>query len=276
MPASIPSPEAAERRRLFGRCLDFETEIENGVAEKRIALDGMTALLCPSLPRVWDANFLRVERAGVPIADIAAAADETIGGEGMKHRAAWPTDPRDAERLETGLTALGWEVDPLIYMALTGEPDRLSDVPVEEVRGRDIAAVRAEAIRVELSEHQPGHENEDAVEQLVDYEERIGDVAGDRWFSARDDGQVGSICRLYEGGGVGQVETVSTLPAARGLGLARSVVLAAMAASTAAGNETTFIIAAADDWPQLFYSRLGFEPIGSNVVLRRKPDPGPG
>ena len=62
--------------------------------------------------------------------------------------------------------------------------------------------------------------------------------------------------------GSGQVEDVATLREARQRGLARAVVSAAIAASREAGHEHTCIAAVADDWPQLLYARLGFEPVG--------------
>jgi predicted GNAT family acetyltransferase len=67
------------------------------------------------------------------------------------------------------------------------------------------------------------------------------------------------------------VEEVGTLPSHRNRGYARAVVLAAVAASVAAGHDLTFIGAYADDWPRRLYARLGFEEIGEEVVLYRKP-----
>ena len=39
--------------------------------------------------------------------------------------------------------------------------------------------------------------------------------------------------------------------------------LAAAEASREEGNELTFIIAAADDWPHKLYEKLGFAPVGT-------------
>jgi hypothetical protein len=38
--------------------------------------------------------------------------------------------------------------------------------------------------------------------------------------------------------------------------------LHAVAESRAAGNDLTFLVADADDWPQRLYERLGFETVG--------------
>jgi hypothetical protein len=40
------------------------------------------------------------------------------------------------------------------------------------------------------------------------------------------------------------------------------LVLRAAAESRAAGNDLTFLVADADDWPQRLYERLGFETVG--------------
>jgi ribosomal protein S18 acetylase RimI-like enzyme len=55
---------------------------------------------------------------------------------------------------------------------------------------------------------------------------------------------------------------LSRLEAYRGRGLARALVVHAAAGSRAAGNDLTFLVADADDWPQRLYERLGFETIG--------------
>lgn len=97
---------------------------------------------------------------------------------------------------------------------------------------------------------------------------RFAAAAGDRWFLApsRDPA---SACCLLAGDGIGQVESVATLPAARGRGLAQAAILAAVAASQEAGHRATFLGADADDWPRLMYEKLGFETCGTMHVLRR-------
>ena len=73
---------------------------------------------------------------------------------------------------------------------------------------------------------------------------------------------VGDDAELYSHNGVGQVEDVVTLEPYRGRGLARALVLRAAAESRAVGNDLTFLVADADDWPQRLYERLGFETVG--------------
>ena len=61
-------------------------------------------------------------------------------------------------------------------------------------------------------------------------------------------------------GEVAQLETVETLPEFRQRGFARAMLSAALAA--AADYGVIFLVADADDWPQHFYQRLGFDPVG--------------
>jgi ribosomal protein S18 acetylase RimI-like enzyme len=61
------------------------------------------------------------------------------------------------------------------------------------------------------------------------------------------------------------------MPERRGQGLASAVVTAAASASREQGDEITFIIADADDWPWKLYQRLGFDPIGETSDFLRKP-----
>jgi GNAT superfamily N-acetyltransferase len=65
---------------------------------------------------------------------------------------------------------------------------------------------------------------------------------------------------------------VATLPAHRGLGLARGVVLRAVGEARDAGCDLVFLHADDDDWPKCLYGRLGFEPLARWSAFDR---PGP-
>ena len=97
-----------------------------------------------------------------------------------------------------------------------------------------------------------------------------------RCFGAGEDGELRSMCTLFldadvDGRRVAMVEEVGTLSAHRGRGLARAVVSAAVAAAHAWEAELIVVPVDADDWPQLMYARLGFEPIGRQVSLTARP-----
>jgi GNAT superfamily N-acetyltransferase len=259
-------------RREMTRIVELMRVRDEAAAERIVRLDGITALLDTRLPDVWDANWLRVENPGASAERVVAAGEETIGAAGMAHRTAWSPDPSVGERLLAELAPHGWEAERGVYMALAGGPDRPADqsIAVEETGHDAVAHSRAEFLREDLSDwYDPV--TPAIVDQYLRADRTWDELAGDRWFAAREDGRVVAFCRLLEGGGTGQVEEVGTLPSHRNRGYARAVVLAAVAASVAAGHDLTFIGAYADDWPRRLYARLGFDEIGEEVVLYRRP-----
>ena len=263
---------------LLERCLRFELELDRRAAERIEETDWGAVFLSPSIPLVWDANWILVERPGLAAAEIAALADEAIGGAGMKHRTAFAAGLGEGARLAGEFAALGWQVERTVYMVWGGEPSwpeersRTAAVEAEERPHSRIEPLRRELIRGGLPIM--GVTTDETVEQLIEWDRRLGEAGGDRWFVAPAL-KPASCCRLLVGGGVGQVEDVGTLAAARERGFARTVTLAAARASRADGNELTYLGALADDWPRLMYERLGFEPAGTVHAFRRRPDTAP-
>lgn len=256
----------------MARCLELMLRRDAAAAQRVIGLDGLTAYLDPRVPDVWDANWLRVERPGLPVEEILAAAERTLGAQGLRHRTLWADDPEEGRRLAEELEPRGWEVERGVYMAHRREPDRPSDpdIAVEEADLDGVAESRRVFLREDLAEYF-GEVTDGILDQYLLADRTWGEVSGDRWFVVREAGRVVSFCRLFSEAGAGQVEEVATLPEARNRGLARAVVLAAVEASRTRGDELTFLGALADDWPRRLYARLGFEEIGAEVVLHRKP-----
>ena len=93
----------------------------------------------------------------------------------------------------------------------------------------------------------------------------------ERAFASFAAGEVAAVAYLYSDSeqALGQVEDVLTVPAHRGHGHARSVVLAALGASREAGHELTFLWADEGDWPKALYDKLGFDVVGRRWRLRR-------
>ena len=225
--------------------------------------------LSPAIPLVWDANWVLIERAGMAVDEIVEIADQAIGSAGMHHRTVVPLDPAEGSRLAPEFEARGWEVDTGVYMVLRGVPDRDSAVEVAERRQEEIGQLRRRLIREDLA--LLGLDPGTTTDQLLEWSRRMGASDGDRWFVAPAGDDPVSACRLLSRDGIGQVEDVGTLQEARGQGLARAVTLAAIRASLAAGNDLTYLAALADDWPRLFYARLGFAEVGNLNAFRRRP-----
>ena len=254
---------------LSDRLEDFEIELDRRATEQVTEHDWGTAFVNPSVPLIWDANWVLIERSDLGFAEIEAIADEVIGGAGMDHRTVFLHDQEAARELSPDAVASGWSVERTLQMVLRDEVRGEPEVEVREVHQAEIEDLRRELITSGLPGAGPVALA--TVDQLLAWDERLGEIAGDRWFVADHEGEPASACRLLAGDGIGQVEDVGTLERARQRGLARSVTLAAARASLADGNAVTFLGALADDWPRLMYGKLGFEPLRESVVFRRRP-----
>jgi ribosomal protein S18 acetylase RimI-like enzyme len=247
--------------------LEFEISLDLKVSDEVIAHDWGRVFLCPTLPLVWDLNWILIEREGMAAAEVIAVADEALAD--FDHRAVAIWGEADETRLAQEFEDLpDWEVETTIYMLWRGDNGRPATSEARETPFASCEELRRELIYAGLSEEEAGGDREATTEQLLEMDRRFAAASGDRWFVAPPE-EPASACCLLSGNGIGQVETVGTLAAARGRGLAQATVLAAAEASREAGHRLTFLSADADDWPRLMYEKLGFETCGSMRVLRR-------
>jgi GNAT superfamily N-acetyltransferase len=252
------------------RCVAFTAALERDCADGTEGVEGGTAVLTPSLPFVWSLNYLCFDQPGMAAERMAEVCEQVLGGLGMGHRAIQIPDPDEGARLAPEFERLGWEADRELYMALRSQPERASGPEVE---------VRRQGLPVEL-QRELSRENEflaqqpepldDVIEQLLERDRRQGKAAGDRWYVTEWDGRPAATATLMARDGIGQVETVMTLGFARKRGLARAVVLAAIEDSVGVGNELTFLIAEAEEWPRRWYGRLGFAELGVLTSFRKR------
>jgi GNAT superfamily N-acetyltransferase len=288
--------------------LAFELALDERVIDEVRTESWGRAFLTPSLPLIWDANWVGIEATGLPIEEVVAIADETLGGAGFAHRTVCALDEADGRRLGEAVEAEpvrwpGWEVERIRYMVWDGSAAEVpavssrlpvdspgkcerpgmvssqtssdSDEKCERAGVREVRLAEIEGLRRALIEEEAAptgvEQPEATVDQLFELNRRLGAAGGDRWFAAPAAGEPLSCCQLLRQDGIGQVEDVGTLAHARERGYAKAIVLAAVAAARAAGDSTIFLTADATDWPQLMYARLGFETVGDLTVLRRRP-----
>ena len=77
------------------------------------------AFLSPSLPDVWDANFVAIERPGLSAEQVLAAADEALAEH--PHRKVVVVDGTEARRLGAAIAPRpGWEQETTLYMVWEG------------------------------------------------------------------------------------------------------------------------------------------------------------
>jgi GNAT superfamily N-acetyltransferase len=258
------------------RIHDFERAMLARVSRRIEPFDWGTAYLDDRFPKRWDSNFLWIERSldGVDAEELVAEADRVLGGAGLEHRELAGMADADGERLAPGLAALGWETDHLVAMVHRREPDRWSDDLAEEV---DLATARPALL--ELGRRQPwGKDDPDAVRSMADYRGVLVETIGARFFAVTIGRRVASLCELYTGDGVGQIEDVSTFEEDRGRGYARAVVLAAVRAAREAGCDLLYLRADEADWPKHLYAKLGFDPVERTWSFLKRPalgDPAP-
>jgi GNAT superfamily N-acetyltransferase len=252
---------AAGRDELV-RARGFTLAGDEAAADRLEPWERGTAVLTPSLPELWDANYLRVEHPdGADAAALAAAAQDVLEAAGARHRAVVVPDGAAGESLREGFLGLGWDCDRLMFMALRGTPRQRPGAPaVDEVVSGGLAGLRR---RLALSEPWGSAE---VAREIEERERRVLRASRIRWFSA---GPLAACCSLVQRDGVAEIDAVSTLPEHRASGLGRAVVVAAAGAARRGGAELVFLGAYRDDWPYRWYLRLGFEPVGMLVRFRR-------
>ncbi len=276
--------------------LAFELALDERVCDEVREEAWGRLFLTPSLPLIWDASWVALERAGLGLDEVVAIADEALGGAGFTHRTVALLGEAEGRRLAAELESgpghwPGWEVERDRYMVW--RPNSVTDPthPPSGVRSnprhagitanspvggvREVCLEEIEGLRRALiAEEMPPavDELEATVEQLHELSGRYASAGGDRWFAAPASGEPLSCCRLLrDGNGVAQVEDVGTREGARDRGYAKAIVGAAIGGARAAGDEAIFLTADAADWPQLLYGRLGFETVGEIAILRRRP-----
>jgi ribosomal protein S18 acetylase RimI-like enzyme len=263
------SDDEALLRRL--RDLSFDAEI--GSAELVVEVDGGAAAINPSLPLLWDASFLLVERAGLDPGRIMELAGDALAGHGLSHLTVSCREESEGARIAGEMEAAGWRPDIGVYMVARAASTLEATADAAE---RPLSEIEDQLREVIADCFVPDYDGppEAVCEQML--AAIVGDEGnqGRRWFVAGIDGRLAACCCLIDHGGIGEIEYVGTLRSARGQGLARAVVLAAREASAAAGDELTFLQADRDHWPAQLYERLGFEPVGlDHAFLRRQSPP---
>jgi GNAT superfamily N-acetyltransferase len=222
------------------------------------------ALLTPSLPLVWQLNAIRVEDPDAGPRDLAAEAEEVLGNAG--HLKLVVHDPAQGARLAPRLAADGWNVYRLLVMVRDRPPER----PVRPGAGAEVDRDTGAATLAAFRREQPFGWQETAVEQLAAMDERYARASRARDFAAPPDDPA-CACRLYTANGLAQVDEVGTLEARRNEGHASAAVTAAAETAASEGCDPVFLLTDAGDWPQAWYRRLGFSPIGSVYEFLKLP-----
>jgi RimJ/RimL family protein N-acetyltransferase/N-acetylglutamate synthase-like GNAT family acetyltransferase len=216
------------------RIREFRCTLEDAAAERIELRPWGTAVFADSLPNVYDANFLRVERG---------------------------------RRLVDPFRELGWNATGHLVMAHRREPDRRVDTSaIREVPFEELTTAREDATLRE-----PWGDRELAA-RLVEAKRRVARAGRLRNFAAFVRGRVAAYCELRSDGRVAQIEDVNTFEEYRGSGLGRAIVQRALDEAWKT-HDLVYLEALADDWPHYLYEKLGFDVVDERWLFTRFPHP---
>lgn len=216
-------------------------------------------------PRIWDANYARVEAAGVGLAEVTAALLPALDAIGATIFHVVMLDHEGSARLLTDLSRRGHRLGWDLVMASPAVPAQPGTHTVHEIPpGPELWAAVGASLALFGAEHAEG------VAQLRAIETDVLAPGGKRWFGVRDDaGELVCLAALLVLAGVGYVDNVATLPRARGKGMASAVTVHAIAEAAAQGVRQVFLLADPDATEVVrMYRRLGFEPAGRIASTR--------
>ncbi|WP_338015807.1 GNAT family N-acetyltransferase [Kitasatospora sp. CB01950] len=236
--------------------LEFRRGFARRQADEVVELPGGFAVLSEPYRYSHEHNQLILDAPPSGM-DVAGLAEEVLGHLG--HRRIAVFDDASALALAPGLVAAGYQHETELVMVHRG--------PVPSAGGAE---------QVELAELAPALDrqwrnwlpwaSDESIGQLVS--RRTAREAGaDRVLilAARDaDGEFGSWADLYQdAAGTAQVEDLATAEGRQHRGLAGRVLSTALRlAAEQAPDGLRFLVADAEDWPQQWYARRGFVPVG--------------
>lgn len=256
--------------------LAFDRSVRIGGATNVKEVPGGVVIRHSGLPVLHHLNALLLDAPLAPELRDADALNELADRElaDVGHRHLVLDDDAAAERLAPALALTGWTQQRVVLMLRVRQPDRPPAAGTARRLSHDEAHALQSAITSEEAPRQdgaPGAVARALVRQLVAGQEALR--AGTRsivFGAAVDGGPPASTGTLFVGDGIAMIEEVGTLERFRERGLARAVVTAAIDAAAELGCERIFVPADADDWPQLLYVKLGFEPVARQVSFTLK------
>lgn len=205
--------------------------------------------------------------SAVPPTVLVRSVEKVAGTAGWRHRRIEADDPTVADRLRSGLLAAGYVEERYVTMRLaTAPPAATGPIPAAAVV--DVGHQRDLARQVTAQE--PLADRDAVVDQMLEQDRRLARIAGARAVVAPPDAPV-SHCLLLHHGAITEIDAVSTLAAARGRGWSTAVMRRAIAEAIAS-DAGEVVLADADDWPRIWYERLGFVSVGTSSAFRRDPD----
>ena len=239
----------------------FESALQDRCADRIERFDFGSALFRPDLSRVYDENFLRVERGfqQVTARALVADAERLQGAAALGHRKIVVPDEAAGPRLEEELGTRRFRRSLLLTMAHDGSTPA---APAHEVAEVDMPELRPSRLDAFVSDM-----HSQAARQVVAHLELVASVVTTRAFAGAGRRRpAASWCVLYIENGVGQIDDVVTLSRHRRQGYGRAVVQAALQASIESENELTFLVAVAEPCANDIHFDAGLQKMDGSAV----------
>jgi ribosomal protein S18 acetylase RimI-like enzyme len=218
-------------------------------------------------PRIWDANYARVDVAqDLPAAEIELALLPALHDAGANLLHVVSFHPEATTGLLAELSGRGHRLGWDLVMEHVGDPLVLPpDLPVDELASSPELWSRV-GDSLALFGVEPG----EAVDQLRRIEEDVLSEGGKRWFGVRDaEGTLVSLAALLLLEDVGYIDNVVTFPDARGRGYASGITARLVSETRASGARGPFLLADPDEEAVVgMYRRLGFRDAGMLASTR--------
>jgi ribosomal protein S18 acetylase RimI-like enzyme len=211
----------------------------------------------PRYPLVQEPNYARVEtREPVRLREIEEALLPAMRRAGSRRAHVVVFHPDDQTDLVVEASTRGERLAWDLVMEHRGDglhPDRIAR-ELLELDARFWEAHRDSMRWFDIDE--PA-----VVEQLQAIERDLFVPAGRRWFAVAEADEIEALAALIVLEGVGYLDHVVTIPAARRRGFARALTGHAVAAARASGAERTYLLAEPSGAAAGLYARLGFAPV---------------
>ena len=233
--------------------VDFLVGFACRQASDVVEVPGGVAVRHRDFPTSYNNNRLLIRDAVEP-AELLAAADDVMRD--LDYRVIVFLDDEPGQAFAEAAAAAGYKPQELVVMRFEGNTPPAPAIRVESLE----LPVVIEALRREWRADEP-ELPEDEVEQLATrVRERRKGADEVHFLAVCHEGEPVSWADFYRHQGIAQIEYVLTLPGHQGSGYSTAVMHEAL--RRAQGCETVFLFADGQDWPQNWYGRLGFTPVG--------------
>jgi GNAT superfamily N-acetyltransferase len=233
--------------------VDFEIAFASRQATDVIEVPGGVAVRHRDFPASYNNNRVLVRDAVEP-AELLAAVDEVMAD--LDYRVIVFLDDEPGQAFSPAAVQAGYTPHELVPMRFEGAVPAAPSVRVEPLK----LPVMIEALRRNWRADEPDLPD-DEVEQLAARIAARQHGADEVYFlGVVADGRPVAWADLYLHQGVAQIEYVLTLPGHQGRGYSTAIMREAL--RRAKDCDTVFLFADGVDWPQHWYGRLGFTPVG--------------